>query len=108
MACRRLTHDNPLRFRFVRARGHWDRSAGERADARHPHASWHGVVGGRSSRSPGRVSSCSSRSKARVTDTAGRFTLRATAQGSVTLVARHIGFAPASVVVPVDTTGVVR
>lgn len=38
-------------------------------------------------------------------DSAGRFTLRFTAQGSVTMVARHIGFAPASVVVPVDTTG---
>jgi hypothetical protein len=36
-------------------------------------------------------------------DSAGRFALRFTAQGSVTVVARHIGFAPASIVVPVDT-----
>jgi hypothetical protein len=36
-------------------------------------------------------------------DGAGRFVLRTAAQGRVTLVARHIGFAPATVVVPVDT-----
>jgi hypothetical protein len=40
------------------------------------------------------------------TDSAGRFTLRTTAQGEVTLVARRIGFAPATIVAPVDTNGV--
>jgi vitamin B12 transporter len=35
----------------------------------------------------------------------GRFTLRTTAQGRVTVVARHIGFAPSNVVAPVDTAG---
>jgi len=42
---------------------------------------------------------------AALSDPTGHFSLRTDAQGSVTLVARHIGFAPASVVVPVDTTG---
>ena len=37
------------------------------------------------------------------TDGAGNFVLQTTAQGSVTLVARHIGYAPASLSVPVDT-----
>jgi vitamin B12 transporter len=37
------------------------------------------------------------------TDSAGRFTLRTAAQGSITLVARHIGYAPATVSVPADT-----
>lgn len=40
------------------------------------------------------------------TDSAGRFTMRTTARGSVTLVARRIGFAPATIVVPVDTGAV--
>src|ERR1043166_1107716 len=40
-----------------------------------------------------------------VTDSAGRFVIRTTAQGSVTIVARRIGFAPATIVVPVDTSG---
>src|SRR5262249_61358670 len=34
----------------------------------------------------------------------GRFALRTTAQGRVTVVARHIGFAPSNLVVPADTT----
>src|SRR5262252_5055586 len=34
----------------------------------------------------------------------GRFTLRTIAQGRVTVVARHIGFAPSNLVVPADTT----
>jgi hypothetical protein len=42
-----------------------------------------------------------------VTNDSGQFTLRVTAQGSVTLVARHIGYTPVSVVVPVDTNGMV-
>ncbi|MDB4878307.1 MAG: hypothetical protein JWM41_4753 [Gemmatimonadetes bacterium] len=42
-----------------------------------------------------------------LSDSAGRFALRTTATGSVTIVARHIGFAPASAIVPVDTCGVV-
>src|SRR5262249_8146179 len=37
------------------------------------------------------------------TDSAGNFVLRTTAQGAVTLVARHIGYAPASLSVPADT-----
>src|SRR5262245_42490322 len=37
-------------------------------------------------------------------DTAGKFAMRTTAVGSVTLVARRIGFAPATIVVPVDAT----
>jgi vitamin B12 transporter len=39
------------------------------------------------------------------TDTAGGFTLRISLRGDVTVVARHIGFAPSSVVVPADTAG---
>jgi len=39
------------------------------------------------------------------TDTAGRFSIRTTAGGSVTIVVRRIGFAPATLVVPVDTSG---
>src|SRR5256885_1946944 len=39
------------------------------------------------------------------TDAAGQFTLRITVRGSVTVVAPHFGFAPASVIVPVDTAG---
>lgn len=39
------------------------------------------------------------------TDSAGRFTLRTAATGTVTIVVRHIGFAPVSVEVPVDTGG---
>ena len=42
---------------------------------------------------------------AAVTDSAGRFLVRTEAAGTVTIVARHIGFAPGSVVVPVDTSG---
>ena len=38
-----------------------------------------------------------------LSDGQGHFTIRTTAQGRVTLVARHVGFAPATVVVPVDT-----
>jgi hypothetical protein len=41
------------------------------------------------------------------TDSAGRFTIRTRATGSVTIVVRHIGYAPANVVVPVDTSGAV-
>jgi vitamin B12 transporter len=44
---------------------------------------------------------------ATTTDSAGRFSLRTAAAGSVTLVVRRIGFAPASLVVPVDTAGAV-
>jgi vitamin B12 transporter len=40
-----------------------------------------------------------------LTDSSGRFAIRTSAQQQVTLVARHIGFAAASVVVPVDTAG---
>src|SRR5262249_44958090 len=40
-----------------------------------------------------------------LSDADGRFTLRTTAQGRVTIVARHVGFAPFNVEVPVDTTG---
>ncbi len=40
-----------------------------------------------------------------ITDTAGAFTIRTTARGTVTIVARRIGFTPAAMVVPVDTTG---
>ncbi|MEP6493985.1 MAG: TonB-dependent receptor [bacterium] len=42
---------------------------------------------------------------AALSDSAGHFSFRTTATGSVTIVARHIGFAPASVLVSVDTTG---
>jgi vitamin B12 transporter len=42
-----------------------------------------------------------------VSDSAGRFTLRTTVTGSVTVVARHIGFAPVSAIVPVDTSGII-
>src|SRR5215813_12543317 len=38
------------------------------------------------------------------TDTAGHFSIRTAAAGSVTIVVRRIGFAPANLVVPVDTT----
>jgi hypothetical protein len=41
------------------------------------------------------------------TDSAGRFVLRTEARGSVTVVVRHLGFAPASVIVPVDTAAIV-
>src|SRR5262245_46484996 len=44
---------------------------------------------------------------AALSDSTGRFTIRTAASGSVTLVARRIGFAPATVVVPVDTAGVI-
>lgn len=40
-------------------------------------------------------------------DATGHFALRTTVQGSVTIVARHIGFAPTSAIVPVDTAGAV-
>src|SRR5262252_1550708 len=40
-----------------------------------------------------------------VSDADGRFALETTARGRVTVVARHVGYAPANVVVPVDTTG---
>src|SRR5215468_6601525 len=39
------------------------------------------------------------------TDAEGRFVIRTMAKGTVTLVARKIGFAPANAIVPVDTTG---
>ena len=39
------------------------------------------------------------------TDTAGHFSIRTTAAGSVTIVVRRIGYAPATAIVPVDTTG---
>jgi hypothetical protein len=42
---------------------------------------------------------------AAVSDADGRFELETTARGHVTVVARHVGYAPANVVVPVDTTG---
>src|SRR5262245_37739541 len=42
---------------------------------------------------------------ATVSDADGRFALETTANGRVTVVARHVGYAPANVVVPVDTTG---
>jgi hypothetical protein len=41
------------------------------------------------------------------TDTAGHFSIRTRADGTVTIVVRRIGFAPANLVVPVDTTDVV-
>ncbi|HEV8446118.1 MAG TPA: TonB-dependent receptor [Gemmatimonadaceae bacterium] len=41
------------------------------------------------------------------TDTAGHFSIRTRAAGSVTVVVRRIGFAPANLVVPVDTTDAV-
>jgi vitamin B12 transporter len=44
---------------------------------------------------------------AAMSDANGRFALRTTALGTVTLVAKHIGFAPQSVEVPVDTNSVV-
>src|SRR5262249_28398289 len=40
-----------------------------------------------------------------VSDADGRFVVRTAADGHVTLVARHVGFAPANIVVPVDTAG---
>lgn len=40
-----------------------------------------------------------------LTDAAGRFVIRTTATGTVTIVAKRIGFAPATISVPVDTTG---
>jgi len=39
------------------------------------------------------------------TDSAGRFVLRTTVGGEITLVARRIGLAPTTVVIPADTTG---
>lgn len=42
-----------------------------------------------------------------LSDSAGRFTLRTTATGLVTIVVRRIGFSPGTVAVPVDTTGIV-
>ena len=39
------------------------------------------------------------------TDSAGHFSIRTTAAGSVTIVVRRIGYAPANLIVPVDTTG---
>lgn len=39
-----------------------------------------------------------------ITDSAGRFALRTSATGRVTLVARRIGFAPQTIEAPVDTT----
>ena len=42
-----------------------------------------------------------------VTDSAGRFSIRTSAAGTVTIVVRRIGFAPSNVVVPVDTVGMV-
>jgi TonB-dependent receptor-like protein/carboxypeptidase family protein len=42
---------------------------------------------------------------AAVSSADGRFTLRTSASGQVTVVARHVGFAPGNVVVPVDTSG---
>ncbi|HEY9228922.1 MAG TPA: carboxypeptidase regulatory-like domain-containing protein, partial [Gemmatimonadaceae bacterium] len=44
---------------------------------------------------------------ATLSDAEGRFVIRTTAKGMVTLVARRIGFAPTTTIVPVDTTGVV-
>jgi hypothetical protein len=41
------------------------------------------------------------------TDTAGHFSIRTRAAGSVTIVVRRIGFAPANLVVPVDTADAV-
>jgi CarboxypepD_reg-like domain len=41
------------------------------------------------------------------TDTAGHFLIRTWAAGSVTTVVRRIGFAPANLVIPVDTAGMV-
>jgi hypothetical protein len=38
-----------------------------------------------------------------MSDSAGRFTIRTTARGQVTIVARRIGFAPATIIAPVDT-----
>jgi hypothetical protein len=43
-----------------------------------------------------------------LSDSAGRFTLTTSAVGRVTVVARRIGFAPMSIVVPVDTADEVR
>src|SRR3569832_1176637 len=42
---------------------------------------------------------------ATLSDSAGRFVIRTGALGSVTLVARRIGFAPATIVAPGDTNG---
>ena len=39
------------------------------------------------------------------TDSAGHFSIRTTAAGSVTIVVRRIGYAPANLIVPADTTG---
>lgn len=39
-----------------------------------------------------------------LSDAGGRFTLRTTAQGRITLVARHVGFAPVTLEVPADTS----
>jgi vitamin B12 transporter len=40
-------------------------------------------------------------------DSSGRFTIRTSAKGSITIVARRIGYAPSTVVVPVDTNDVI-
>ena len=45
---------------------------------------------------------------AATSDNAGGFGIRTGASGNVTLVVRHIGFAPATTVVPVDTTEVIE
>src|SRR4051812_12542190 len=45
---------------------------------------------------------------AALSDSDGKFSRRTTATGRVTVGARRIGFAPASVEVPVDTSGVVH
>src|SRR6185436_1049129 len=44
---------------------------------------------------------------ATLSDSAGRFSLRTSAKGQVTLVARRIGYAPRTVVVPADTNAVI-
>src|SRR5262245_34138022 len=44
---------------------------------------------------------------AALTDANGRFVIQTKANGTVTIVARKIGFAPANAIVPVDTTGVI-
>ncbi|HEY7396345.1 MAG TPA: carboxypeptidase regulatory-like domain-containing protein, partial [Gemmatimonadaceae bacterium] len=44
---------------------------------------------------------------AALSDADGRFVIRTMAKGTVTLVARKIGFAPANAIVPADTTGVI-
>jgi hypothetical protein len=41
------------------------------------------------------------------TDSSGRFSLRTTAAGQITIVARHIGFAPQTLVIPSDTAAAI-